>query len=142
ALAHCEAVTTADDESCKTVNEIFEEQFVRGTKTLPDLPECAGSARNDAIYRQMWGAAEFTSTGSLHDFDFSNRLGELTLPVLFLAGRHDEAVPETIEEFRQRVPGARMTVFERSAHSSFRTETARYVQVVGDFLREAESRAR
>jgi proline iminopeptidase len=58
--------------------------------------------------------------------------------VLFLAGRHDEAVPETIDEFRRRVPGARMTVFESSAHSSYRTETARYVKVVGDFLREAD----
>jgi len=44
----------------------------------------------------MWGAAEFTATGSLRDFDRTDRLGELRLPVLFPAGRYDEAVPETI----------------------------------------------
>jgi proline iminopeptidase len=138
-LARCEAVNTADEPACKAAADAFDERFVRGAKSLPDLEACDGSTRNDEIYRRMWGAAEFTATGSLRDFDRTDRLGELKLPVLFLAGRDDEAVPETVEGFQQRVPGARMTVFEHSAHSSYRTETALYVQAVGDFLREAES---
>jgi proline iminopeptidase len=141
-LARCETVASADEPSCKAAVDVFDEQFVRGAKTLPDLPACDGSTRNDEIYRLMWGAAEFTSTGSLRDFDRTDRLGELNLPVLFLAGRHDEAVPDTIEDFRKRVPGAQMTIFEQSAHSSYRTETARYVQVVGAFLRKAETGGR
>lgn len=138
-LERCEAVTTADDPSCKAAVDVFDERFVRGAKMLPTLPDCEGSTSNDQIYRQMWGAAEFTATGSLRDFDRTDRLAELRLPVLFLAGRHDEAVPETIDQFRQRVPGARMAVLEDSAHASYRTETARYVQVVGDFLRDVET---
>lgn len=140
-LARCESVETADTGSCKAAFDLFEERFVRGASALADLPACDGSRRNDAIYRQMWGAAEFTSTGSLRDFDRSERLGELKMPVLFLAGRHDEAVPETVEQFHRKVPGSRMVIFESSAHSSFRTETARYVQVVRDFLNDAEARA-
>jgi proline iminopeptidase len=138
ALSRCESVETADDEGCKAADEAFSERFVRGVKSLADLTACDGSSRNTQIYRQMWGAAEFTATGSLRDFDRTGQLGDLHLPVLFLAGRRDEAVPATVDEFRSRVPGARMTVFENSAHSSYRTETARYVQVVGDFLREAD----
>ncbi len=137
-LMRCEAIETADDPMCKEAGEVFEERFVRGASSLPDLPECDGSTRNDDIYRQMWGAAEFTSTGSLRDFDRSEALAGLRLPVLFLAGRNDEAVPDTIDGFRRRIPGARMVVFEHSAHSSYRTETDRYVQVVSEFLRDAE----
>jgi proline iminopeptidase len=141
-LASCETVESADDPRCKAAVEVFDERFVRGAKTLPDLPQCQGSVRNEQIYQQMWGAAEFTATGSLRDFDRTDRLQELKLPVLFLAGRHDEAVPDTIADFARRVPGARATVFEHSAHSSYRTETARYVQVVREFLRDVESRPR
>ena len=141
-LLRCEGVATADDASCQAAFEVFDERFVLGAPSLPDLPECAGATRNADIYRSMWGAAEFTATGSLRDFDRTDRLGELTLPVLFLAGRDDEAVPETVEGFQQRVPGARMTVFEHSAHSSYRTETTRYVEVVSAFLRDADRRAR
>ena len=68
------------------------------------------------------------------------RLGELKLPVLFLAGRHDEAAPETVADFQRRVPGARMMVLENSAHSTYRTETAEYVKIVRQFLEDAEER--
>jgi len=140
ALNECEAVETADDPSCVTANEVFEEHFVRGAKALPAVPECEGVTGGDQVYRHMWGAGEFTSTGLLRDYDRSDRLGELKLPVLFLAGRHDEAVPETVADFQRRVPGAKMVVFENSAHSTYRTETAEYVRIVRQFLDEAESK--
>jgi proline iminopeptidase len=140
ALNKCEAVETADDTSCQAANDVFEEHFVRGARTLPAVPECEGITGGDQVYRHMWGAAEFTATGVLRDYDRTDRLGELKLPVLFLAGRHDEAAPETVADFERRVPGARMVVFEHSAHSTYRTETAEYVRIVRQFLEEAENK--
>ena len=141
-LSKCEAVETADDPSCQAANDVFEEHFVRGAASLPALPECEGVTGGDPVYRHMWGAAEFTSTGLLRDYDRTDRLGELKLPVLFLAGRHDEAVPETIADFQRRVPGAKMQVLENSAHSTYRTETAAYVKIVREFMNGAEDARR
>jgi proline iminopeptidase len=141
ALNSCEAVETADDPACVAANDVFEEHFVRGAKALPAVPECEGVTGGDEVYRHMWGAGEFTATGLLRDYDRTDRLGELNLPVLFLAGRHDEAVPETVEDFRRRVPGARMHVLENSAHATYRTETAEYVRIVREFLAETEANA-
>ena len=140
ALNQCEAVTTADDPACQAANDVFEEHFVRGAKTLPAVPECNGITGGDQVYRHMWGAAEFTATGVLRDYDRTARLGELKLPVLFLAGRHDEAAPETVADFQRRVPGAKMAVLENSAHSTYRTETAEYIRIVRQFLEDAERR--
>jgi proline iminopeptidase len=137
-LKRCEEVATADDPSCRAAVDVFDEHFVRGTKTLPTVPDCEGVTANDEIYRHMWGAAEFTATGLLRDYDRTERLHELRLPVLFLAGRHDEAVPETIAEFQTRIPGARMMVLENSAHLTFRTETGLYAKIVRDFLNDVE----
>ena len=141
ALNKCEAVDTADDPACVAANDVFEEHFVRGAKSLPAVPECEGVTGGDPVYRHMWGAGEFTATGTLRDYDRTERLGELKLPVLFLAGRHDEAAPETIADFQRRVPGARMHVLENSAHATYRTETAEYVRIVRGFLDEAEANA-
>jgi proline iminopeptidase len=140
ALDKCEAVETADEPACVAANDVFEEHFVRGAKQLPAIPECEGITGGDQVYRHMWGAGEFTATGLLRDYDRSDRLGELTLPVLFLAGRKDEAAPGTIADFQRRVPGARMKIFENSAHATYRTETAEYVRTVRAFLEEVESR--
>ncbi|MFM8536188.1 MAG: proline iminopeptidase-family hydrolase, partial [Acidimicrobiia bacterium] len=83
ALDKCEAVETADDPNCVEANDVFEEHFVRGAKSLPAVPACEGVTGGDQVYRHMWGAAEFTATGLLKDYDRSDRLGELKLPVLF-----------------------------------------------------------
>lgn len=139
ALNNCEAVETADDPACVAANDVFEEHFVRGARSLPAVPECEGVSGGDQVYRHMWGAGEFTATGSLRDYDRTDRLGELKLPVLFLAGRHDEAAPETIADFQRQVSGARMHVLEHSAHATYRTETAEYVRIVREFLADAES---
>lgn len=141
-LNKCEAVETADDPACVAANDIFEEHFVRGAKALPAIPECEGVTGGDEVYRHMWGAGEFTSTGLLRDYDRTDRLGELKLPVLFLSGRHDEAAPETIADFGRRVPGAKVRVLEQSAHATYRTETAEYVRIVREFLNEVEGAAR
>lgn len=138
ALSKCEAVETADEPACVAANEVFEEHFVRGAKTLPPVPECAGVTGGEQVYRHMWGAGEFTATGLLRDYDRTDRLGELKLPVLFLAGRRDEAAPETIADFQRRVPGAKMAVLENSAHATYRTENAEYVTIVRAFLDEVE----
>lgn len=137
-LQKCETVTTADDPSCQAAFDVFNEHFVWGTQSLPNVLDCEGSTSNDQIYRLMWGAAEFTATGLLRDYDRTDRLSELHLPVLFIVGRHDEAVPETVAIFQGRIPGAKMVVLENSAHRSFRTETKRYVQIVREFLESVE----
>jgi proline iminopeptidase len=137
-LDRCETVETADDPSCRAAVDVFDEHFVRGARALPAVPECEGVTGGDQVYRHMWGAAEFTATGVLRDYDRSDRLGELKLPVLFLAGRHDEAAPETVADFHRQVAGARMVVLEHSAHSTYRTETAEYVRIVREFLNEVE----
>jgi proline iminopeptidase len=142
ALNKCEAVETADEPACVAANDVFEEHFVRGAKALPAVPECEGVTGGDEVYRHMWGAGEFTATGLLRDYDRTDRLGELKLPVLFLAGRHDEAAPETVADFERRVPGARMRVLENSAHATYRTETAEYVRIVREFLAETEANGR
>ena len=141
ALNKCEAVETADNPACVAANDVFEEHFVRGAKALPAVPECEGVTSGEQVYRHMWGAGEFTATGLLRDYDRTDRLHELKLPVLFLAGRHDEAVPATIADFQKRVPGAQMRVLEHSAHATYRTETAEYVKIVRQFLEEVESKA-
>jgi proline iminopeptidase len=140
-LQRCEALSTAEP-SCQVATDVFYERFVRGAKTLPPAPDCEGVTSNDVIYRQMWGATEFTATGSLRDFDRAGGLTELRLPVLFIAGRNDEAAPETLADFQQRIPGARLTVLEHSAHSTYRTETAEYIRIVREFLDEVERATR
>ncbi|MGA8296579.1 MAG: alpha/beta fold hydrolase [Acidimicrobiales bacterium] len=67
--------------------------------------------------------------------EVADRLGEVTHPVLVLAGRHDRTCcVEAAEEMAAKLPDAELVVFEDSAHMTFVEEPERYVAAVTDFL--------
>jgi proline iminopeptidase len=68
--------------------------------------------------------------------EVQDRLGEITQPVLVLAGRHDRACSiEAAEAMAGGIAHAELVVFEKSGHMTFVEEPALYVAVVRDFLR-------
>jgi proline iminopeptidase len=67
--------------------------------------------------------------------DVEDRLAALTHPVLVLAGRYDRTCPVgASEEMAERLPNARLVVFEDSAHMMFVEEQERYLSAVRQFL--------
>ena len=39
--------------ACQAANEVFEEHFVRGAKSLPAVAECDGITGGDPVYRVL-----------------------------------------------------------------------------------------
>jgi proline iminopeptidase len=67
--------------------------------------------------------------------EVEDRLGDITQPVLVLAGRHDRACSmEASEAIARGVPAGELVVFERSGHMTFVEETDAYLAAVDDFL--------
>lgn len=93
---------------------------------------------NAALYGQMWGPAEWAATGSLKNYERADVLPNLDLPVLFTAGRYDEATPQSVEYYQRLVPNSRLDIFENSAHMTMLDEPDAYVEAVRGFLREID----
>ena len=70
------------------------------------------------VYNYMCGPNEFNVTGTLRSYDVSPRRHERALRVLFTVDRDDETVPDAVEWYRRLVPGAKVPVFEHSAHDA------------------------
>jgi len=67
--------------------------------------------------------------------DVEHRLGEVTHPVLVLAGRHDRTCTVAAsQDMARRLPDAELVVFENSAHMVFAEEQDRYLAAVRQFL--------
>jgi proline iminopeptidase len=77
----------------------------------------------------------FASDESYGGIEVQDRLGEVTQPVLVLAGRNDRTcVVEAAEATAAGVPNARLVVFEHSGHMTFVEENETYLREVRDFL--------
>ena len=67
--------------------------------------------------------------------EVEDRLGEVSHPVLVLAGRHDRTcVVEGGEAIAAGIPGAQLAVFEASGHLTFAEENEAYLSAVRRFL--------
>ena len=82
----------------------------------------------------------FFSVG-VKDYDVRARLGEIAVPVLVLAGRHDWICPPAQAEILARgIPGARLVVFEESAHRLLREEPEKFLAAVREFASGSRQR--
>lgn len=135
---HEEAGTTSSQEYQDAAFR-FMVRYVFGMEPpFPPELDSAVAGYNPAVYEKMWGPSEFSPTGTLRDFDRSALLRTLEMPVLFTAGRNDEARPETVQIFARAVPNAEVVIFENSAHLTMLTEREAYVEAMRDFLNRAE----
>lgn len=135
---HEEAGTTASSGYEAAVSVFLKRHFCRREPWPSELSDTlAGLGRE--VYNFMNGPNEFYLTGTLKNYDRTARLGELSLPVLYTAGRFDGCTPQAAAWYQQLMPNARLEVFERSAHMPMLEETDRYLAVLSAFLREAEA---
>jgi proline iminopeptidase len=138
---HETAGTVHDAEYQKAVDAFY----ARHLSLLPERPPELRQAFEQLgveTFETMWGPSEFVLTGNLRAWDVTDRIGNLRLPVLLTAGRQDLTRPEDAAYYRHLIPGARLHIFEGSAHFTMLEDPQTFVSVVRRFLREEDARAR
>jgi proline iminopeptidase len=83
----------------------------------------------------MFGPSDFHIVGTISSWDVFDRLPEIVLPTLVVAGRYDECAHEHMWEMHRRIRNSRFELFESSSHMPFIEEPQRFDGVLRDFLR-------
>lgn len=134
-----EAAGTTDSEEYQDATMEFYRRHVCRLDPWPDPLLRTFGQLNQTIYERMQGPNELVITGTHKDYDVTDRLGGLTLPTLFVCGRHDETRPEDTEFYQSLVPGSELVIFEESSHVPHLEEPERYAEVLRGFLRRCEA---
>ena len=87
------------------------------------------------IFETMFGASDFHMAGTIRDWDVFDRLTEIAMPTLVVAGRYDECAPEQCGKCTSAYKGSRFELFESSAPHAFHRGARPVRQVMRDFLR-------
>jgi proline-specific peptidase len=137
-LERCGALTLpSPPSSCDGPTTAFYAAFNRREPSAADVTAYRGQGggSNPDLYRAMWGASEFVSTGTLRDYDGEPLLAKLEgKRSLFLCGQYDEARPVTTGAFAARVPGAEFAVIPGAAHGLFNDRPAETVALLRAWL--------
>lgn len=131
-----EKAGTLDSEEYKAASMFFYQRHVCRLDPWPDdvMRTFAALESNPGVYLAMNGPSEFHVIGTLKNWSIVDRLGQITAPTLLISGRYDEATPEVVQPFMDKISGAKWVIFENSSHMPHVEERQRCMQVVGDFL--------
>lgn len=138
-LELCETPGAAPKASCDAATKAFYARHVqlRNAPTqLIGYVKTQPRSFTPEIYQHMWGAAEFTSTGTLKQYDGRPLLARLNgQRTLFVAGQFDEARSETVMEFARTVPdGADFAEIPKAAHAIMIDNPAAFVGLLRKWL--------
>jgi L-proline amide hydrolase len=99
----------------------------------------AAMEADPTVYGTMNGPTEFTVVGTIKDFDVTDRLSEIEVPVLLVSGAHDEVRPSVVARAHERLRDSQWELFEDSSHMPHVEEHERFLEVVEAFLERAEA---
>ncbi len=139
-IRHHEREKTTDSPEYQSAVMVYYGQYLARRQPWSDDVNSAFAQMNLAMYGYMWGPSEFTSTGTLSDYDRTDRLGEITIPTLLTAGQFDEATPATVKYYQSLIPGAEFALLKNCAHFTMHDDPETDIKIIRDFLAQVESK--
>lgn len=134
-----EETKTFDSPEFQAAMLEFNSQFLARRRPVSADLDSGGALISDEIYLYMWGPSEFIATGTLKNYDRTDKLGEIKLPTLFIAGQYDECTPATAKYYQSLIPGAELVIIENAAHLTMHDEPDANNNAIREFLSKVEN---
>jgi len=138
AVKNAEMTGNYSDSLYQEANNQFYGLYVFRNPVMADLDSTFATANED-IYMYMQGPSEFTITGTLKDYDVTSFLPSIKVPTLFTVGEFDEAGPDIIKSYSDKVPGSQYVVLPGAAHITSWDARDENIKVVREFLTSVDS---
>lgn len=133
-LRHEEAGTTDDEEYVAATRVFYDRHVCRIPWPEEVARTFAAMDQDPTVYHTMNGPSEFHVIGTLKGWSIVDRLDRIAVPTLLISGRYDEATPEVVRPYADRIPDVRWEVFENSSHMPHVEEKDAVLATVAAFL--------
>lgn len=137
ALDRHEREGTTDSEEYQAASFAYVTRYLYRREPIPENVMNAEAEQNRHLYDLMQGP-EWNVTGTIKDWDVTDRLGEIVVPTLVTSGRYDEMTTAIVEPLVEGIRDSEWVVFDNSAHLAMSEEPERYREIVGEFLGRAD----
>ena len=135
AIVRAEETGNYDDPAYLLANDHFMALHCAGEVT-EDSPECLRRPKRSGAesYLYGWGPNEYTPLGTLKDFDYIDRLDEITAPCLIMSGTNDLCTPLIAKTMYDGIPITQWELFDDCRHMPFVEQTSHYCEVLSQWL--------
>jgi proline iminopeptidase len=90
---------------------------------------------NNEIYTTMCGPDDLNVVGNLKNWDFWDRLHQISAPTLLLGGQYDEMAPEQLKRMSTMIPHSKLVICPDAGHFSMYDNQPAYFDALISFMR-------
>ena len=119
---------------------VFLEQFFARKQPWSDELNQAFATMNHSMGVYLFGPLSFHSSGTLAGYNRTDRLGEIKLPTLLIAGEYDISTPATSKYYQSLIPGAELVIIENAGHLTMQDNAEADIKAIRDFLDKLEKK--
>jgi proline iminopeptidase len=134
ALDKHEAAGTIDSKEYQDAVMVFYMRHFNRMDPWPEELNRTFEVFSPDLYNTMWGNTEFNATGTLKDYDSSDRLSRIQVPVLYTCGEFDESTPAANKYFASLTPKAEIKVIPGASHTAFLEQRKQYLTIIREFF--------
>lgn len=135
AIRKAEETGNFDDPDYLKANDLF---MLQHCASVPDenSPECLRRKKisGGEAYVTGWGPNEYNPTGTLGNYEYTDRLHEITVPTLITSGNHDLSTPLIAKTMYDRIPNAKWELFADSRHMTFVDEHEKSCRIYNEWM--------
>lgn len=119
AIRHAEENNIWNTPEYMHANEVFMKLHCSNIKDTD--PECLTRKKKSGseAYLYGWGPNEYTPSGTLKDFEYTDRLNEIHVPALIMSGTNDLCTPLVAKTMYDNLPDAKWILFDGARHMCF-----------------------
>ena len=139
AIRRAEATGKWDDPAYLRANDHYFEQYVISVDE--HSPECIKRPKRSGTeaYLYGWGPNEYQPLGSLKDFEYTDRLNQISQPTLICSGTRDICTPVVAASLYEHIPHSKWHLFRQARHTCFIDAHEEYCEVLTRWLQENDT---
>lgn len=107
-----------------------------GARKRPLSPDFDSTFTQEApiVMENLWGHSEFIPSGALRDYDRTEDLKKINVPVCYIIGEYDEVTYQTVKYYQSLTPHSIFKVIKGAGHMVMQDNPEDNRMVIAEFL--------
>jgi len=137
-IRYCHEIGATDSKVYKDAMRLYYARHVCRNKAKSKLGALIKNSHGKQVYEHMWGASEFSATGSLKNYNKVSQLEKINCPTLLICGEHDEARPSTAKQYAKKISDSNFVEIKSASHAILAEKASQLVKTIRYFVTRIE----
>ena len=133
-IRYCHEINATDSKVYKDAMKLYYARHVCRNKARSVRRALVKNPNGNQVYEYMWGASEFSATGTLKTYDRVIQLQKVECPTLFICGEYDEASPNTAKQYTKTMVNADFVEIKNASHAILAEKPSQLIKTVNHFI--------